>query len=77
MQKYYEGRALVNDSIAMGFDRGLLKNAVEMFEKASNSCDEAMPCHCVYDALYKITELTHNNNIDVANLSKWHNPKIQ
>ncbi len=57
MVQYYEGRALVNDSITVDFDRETLKKAVETFKKAASSCDEALPCYCVYDALLQVTGL--------------------
>jgi hypothetical protein len=63
MTHYYEGRALVNESIIKGFNRDILEKAVETFKTATNSCDEAYPCYCVYDILLKITRLS-NQQLD-------------
>ena len=59
MAQYYEGRALVNESIIRGFNRDILEKAVETFKTATNSCEEAYPCYCVYDILLKITGLSN------------------
>ncbi|VVB84778.1 Uncharacterised protein [uncultured archaeon] len=66
---YYEGRALVNDSINENFNREKLFEAVNKFKQAT-SCDEAFPCYCVYDALIKIRELTTNER-DLRSLKQY------
>lgn len=72
--RYYEGRALVNDSIVAGFNRKMLEKAVEVFKQA-NSCDEAYPCFCVYNALLKLTEIPHKK-VDLQSL-KMHLAKTR
>ena len=67
MVQYYNARSLVNEAIIGGFDRDMLKKAVDLFKEASNSCNEAYPCYCVYDALSNITVLS-SEKIDLLDL---------
>ena len=69
MAQYYEGRALVNESIIGGLNRKILKRAVEKFKNAGDSCEEALPCYCVYDAMLKVTGLS-SGEIDLPDLKE-------
>ena len=69
MAQYYRGRALANESMINGFNRGKLENAIETFKNASKTCDEAYPCYCIYDTLLQLAELS-KNKIDIPEFKR-------